>query len=254
MAKAIGSNIRQAVFSSGFLFGLIGIAAVILLTSADPITGALRATELLPNGFHAELVFKALASDNMSLALPILCTLPFTASFVDDMKSGYIKEYLPCITVRRYIFGKIIGYALSGGLVIALGILGSYISAALVLSPSEAAQANGGGAAGNLPALLESLLLFFFSGAFWSVTGMTFAALTGSKHMAYASPFVLFYILIILYERYFDHLYVLYPREWLHPSEVWMFGNFGVILLLTELTIIAALGFASCARKRIGEL
>lgn len=253
MAKAIGANIRQAVLSRGFMFGLIGIVAVILLTSVEAITGALRATELLPGGSHAEMVFKALASDNMSLALPILCTLPFTASFVDDMKSGYIKEYLPRITVRRYILGKLIGCAVSGGLVVALGVLISYAGAALVLSPSEAAQADSG-TSGNFSVLMGSLLLFFFSGAFWSVVGMTFAALTGSKYMAYASPFVLFYTLIILYERYFDKLYVLYPREWLHPSEGWMYGNLGVLILLTELTIITALGFAACARKRIGQL
>lgn len=254
MAKAIGSNIRQAIISRGFMFGLAGIAVVILLTSVDAITNALRAEELLENGFHAALIFKALTSDNMSLALPILCALPFTASFVDDIKSGYIKEYLPRITVRQYILSKIIGCAVSGGLVIAMGILVSYISAALIFSPAEAAAGQGGASAGNFPAFMGSLLLFFFSGAFWSVVGMTFAALTGSKYMAYTAPFVLFYTLIILYERYVDKLYVLYPREWLHPSEAWMFGNLGVILLLTELTIISALGFASCARKRIDQL
>ena len=41
--------------------------------------------------------------------------------------------------------------------------------------------------------LMETALMFFASGAFWSLTGMTFAALTDSKYMAYASPFVLFY-------------------------------------------------------------
>ena len=127
--------------------------------------------------------------------------------------------------------------------------------AALAFTPLEAAvQAGGNGMSGNFSVLMGNLLLFFFSGAFWSVTGMTFAALTGSKHMAYASPFVLYYTLIILYERYFNKLYVLYPREWLHPSGAWMYGNTGVIILLTELTIISALGFASCARKRIDQL
>jgi hypothetical protein len=253
MAKAISSSIKQAAFSRGFLFGLIGVVAVILFTSTEAITGALRTKELLQSGFHSEMIFKALASDNMSLALPILCTLPFTSSFVDDVKSGYIKAYLPRITVRRYIFSKLVGCAVSGGLVVALGVLAAYVGAALVFSPAEAAQAGGGGS-GNFPALMGSLLLFFFSGAFWSVTGMTFAALTGSKYMAYASPFVLFYTLIILYERYFDKLYVLYPKEWLHPSKDWIYGNLGVIFLLTELIIIAALCFAACAKKRIEEL
>ena len=101
MAKVIGSNIRQAVFSRGFLLGLIGIVAVILLTSVEAISNALRSGEPLSEGFHAELIFKALTSENMSLALPILCTLPFTASFVDDVKCGFINEYVPRINIRR---------------------------------------------------------------------------------------------------------------------------------------------------------
>lgn len=253
MVKAISSSIKQAVLSRGFALGLIGIVVVILVTSIESITAALRTKDLLSSGFHTELIFSAMKSDNMSLALPILCTLPFTASFVDDLKSGYIKEYLPRITIKRYVVSKIIGCVVSGGLVIALGILLSYVSAALIFSPAEAAQANGSGT-GDFSTLLGSLLLFFFSGAFWSVLGMTFAALTGSKYMAYASPFIFFYILVVLYERYFDKLYILYPREWLYPSAGWMFGNTGVVILLTELTIISALAFASCARKRIEQL
>ena len=85
--------------------------------------------------------------------------------------------------------------------------------------------------------------MFFASGAFWSLTGMTFAALTDSKYMAYASPFVLFYLLIILYERYFDKLFVLYPREWLSPSPRWVFGKIGVAVLLTEFSVLMALAF-----------
>ena len=36
--------------------------------------------------------------------------------------------------------------------------------------------------------LMGKVLLFFCSGAFWSLVGLTFATLTSSKYMAYASP------------------------------------------------------------------
>lgn len=110
----------------------------------------------------------------------------------------------PCITVPRYIAGKAVGCAVSGGLTLALGIFIAY----------------------------------------------GFAALTDSKYMAYASPFVLFYLLIILYERYFDKLFVLYPREWLNPSPRWVFGKIGVAVLLTEFSLLMALAFFAtpCAK------
>ena len=83
---------------------------------------------------------------------------------------------------------------------------------------------------------------------------MTFAALTNSKYMAYASPFVLFYLLIILYERYFDKLFVLYPREWLNPSPRWMFGKIGVAVLLVEFSLLMALAFAFAAKRRLERI
>jgi len=42
----------------------------------------------------------------MALALPILAALPYTASFIDDVKSGFIKEYLPRITEPFYMVDK----------------------------------------------------------------------------------------------------------------------------------------------------
>ena len=190
----------------------------------------------------------------MALTLPILCVLPYTASFIGDVKSGFIKEYLPRTTVTRYIAGKAVACAVSGGLVLALGIFIAYGFAALLFLPMEAypnPDANVPNYFGNL---METALMFFASGAFWSLTGLTFAALTNSKYMAYASPFVLFYVLIILYERYFNKLFVLYPREWLNPSSRWMFGRVGVAVLLIEFSVLMALAFAYAAKRRLGRI
>ena len=66
--------------------------------------------------------------------------------------------------------------------------------------------------------------------------------------------FVLFYLLIILYERYFDKLFVLYPREWLNPSPRWVFGKVGVAVLLTEFSVLMALAFAYAAKRRLERI
>ena len=146
------------------------------------------------------------------------------------------------------------GCAVSGGLVLALGILAAYGFAALMFLPMEAYPKAGETVPNYFGNLMETALMFFASGAFWSLTGMTFAALTDSKYMAYASPFVLFYLLIILYERYFDKLFVLYPREWLSPSSRWMFGRIGVAVLLIEFSLLMALAFAYAAKRRLERI
>ena len=41
------------------------------------------------------MLLKALSSDIILLVTPILAAIPYTSSFVDDVKTGYIKAYLP---------------------------------------------------------------------------------------------------------------------------------------------------------------
>lgn len=254
MKRAVCAGLSQAIFSRGFIISAAGTALILLLSSVQGILAGFRAAELLSPGYHNDLVMRALSSEAMALALPILAALPYTASFVDDVKSGFIKEYLPRTTVPRYIAGKAAACAVSGGLALALGILAAYGFAALMFLPMEAYPKAGESVPNYFISLVETVLMFFASGAFWSLTGMTFAALTNSKYMAYASPFVLFYLLIILYERYFDKLFVLYPREWLNPSPRWVFGKIGVAVLLTEFSVLMALAFAFAAKRRLERI
>lgn len=252
MLRVIQANIKQAFCSKGFLAGAIGIAIVLLLSVIEQIIAGFRAEGLLEYGFHHFMIVGALSSDAMTLILPIAAALPFTASFLEDYKSGFIKEYLPRTNIRGYLAGKLTGCAISGGLVLAAGVFLAYLIAALMFTPLEAAAQ---GAQDPLfPEILGRLGLFFFSGAFWALIGMLFATLTGSRYMAYASPFVVYYVLIILYERYFDTLYVLYPKEWIAPSEQWLYGNTGVIIFLIELILLAAIGCGAAMHRKMRNI
>ena len=104
--RTVASNLRQAVGSWGFLISLAGAALIPLLSSVQGILAGFRSAELLSPGFHSDLIMGALSSDAMALALPILAALPYTASFIDDVKSGFIKEYLPRITEPFYMVDK----------------------------------------------------------------------------------------------------------------------------------------------------
>ena len=254
MRKTVASNIAQALQSRGFLIGFLAVACLLFLSSIEGILSAFRSETLLNQGYHAELVMSALSSDAMTLALPIVAALPYTASFVEDVKSGFVKAYLPRTTTNGYIFGKLSACVLSGGVVLALGILAAYGISALLFTPMEAVPAEGAAAPAYFAELMGKVLLFFCSGAFWSLVGLLFATLTGSKYMAYASPFVIYYVLIILYERYFDTLYVLYPQEWLMPSNRWYFGNLSVAVWVGELIVIASLCFYPAAKRRLKQI
>ena len=62
---------------------------VVALSSLEGIIADAQSGEALQNGYHAQLVIEALASDWVTLALSILCALPYTSAFVEDIKSGF---------------------------------------------------------------------------------------------------------------------------------------------------------------------
>jgi hypothetical protein len=248
---SVSSDVKRAIFSKGFLFGILGMVLMIVIASLSSISSLFGSNQALPNGYHASLILKALSSQDVTLVLPILCTLPFTAAFVDDIKCGFIKPYLQRSGVNKYIQGKLIACGLSGGLVLFLGIVAAYGLSALIFTPMELALSHGQIAQPYFAQVLMIAAMFFLSGAFWSLVGCTLAALTMSRYMAYASPFIMYYVLIILHERYFQELYVFYPKEWLYPSVSWILGSFGVILLLAELTAIICLAFIITAKRRL---
>ena len=254
MLRVIRSSIRQALGGRGFLLSLGGTAAVIFLSSIKSIVTAFRSETLLAFGYHHDFIASALGSDGMTLALPLLAALPFTAVFLDDLKSGFLKEYLPRTTPAGYLLGRIVGCLLSGALALCLGVFLAYAVAVLLFLPLERAPTDPALIGKLIRELRETLSLMACSGALWSTVGLLLGTVTGSKYMAYASPFVLYYVLIILHERYLPDLFILYPKEWIAPSAHWQFGATGVLLLVGELTVLASLGFFVTAGRRLRQL
>ena len=232
------------------IISAVCLAGSILLSQTAQIAEAFRGGEALPSGFHAMLVSEGISAGSqwLSLVLPIFCALPCAAVFVDDLKCGFIKEYLPRTTVRGYISQCVCSNVLCGGAAPVAGIFLAYVVSAALLIPLEEA----GKAASGLIELLPSCGLYFLSGALWAVTGLAVSSFTRSRYMAYAAPFIIYYLLIILHERYFTELYVLYPKEWLEPTQAW--GGWGAAILVVLLTALGGVVFAAQARRRLEKL
>ena len=159
------------------------------------------------------LFFAGFTSDLFRACVPVLAALPYGTAWLNEYQSGYLKAYLPRTNVRSYIAGKFLACGISGGLLEALGV-----RICRLLKPEEAAGIN------------EALI--FASGMLWAVLAAALAAWAGSRCIAYGGSFVLYYFLVISYERYFADWYCLYPYEWLAPAHPWVFGETGVLVLL----------------------
>lgn len=158
------------------------------------------------------------------ISLPVLTALPYSTAWLYDYQSGFIKQYLPRCGKTSYIMGKFLACGISGG--------------ALPAAACLLCQPFGGGGEGEFTVKCS---LLFFSGMFWAVVSATLAAASGSRYVAYGGAFVLFYMLVILYERYFPSLYCLYPVEWFAPKHTWVFGDTGIYLMLGGLILVVCI-------------
>ena len=245
---------KNSIFERKFLIAVLAAAVLAAVAVFNDLLEIFRAKELLEYGYHGSLTDKACRSHVYRIALPVICMLPCSFSCVDEVKSGFIKAYLPRAGYKNYMLGKIFACILSGGLVPVCGAWLFYGLSALVLTPLQAALAEGQTAEEDLAKLLTLCGLLFLNGALWAMAGMAAGMMGGNRYMACAAPFILYYLLVILCERYLPGIYVLYPAVWLGPAEGWPFKETGLALWLAELVMLFSLLFARSAERRLRSL
>lgn len=56
-----------------------------------------------------------------------------------------------------------------------------------------------------------SFLRLFLNGAFWALVGGLAAVITKNRYMSYAVPFILYYVLTVFQERYYQKAFFMNP-------------------------------------------
>lgn len=249
MRKSIFSGLHQA-HTPKLYISILFVIVLVYMGSVEALLRAMQQHVLLPAGYHITFMNNALESEAIISFLPVLAVLPFSGTYVDDLKSKFARFYLVRIDYRGYLWSRILVCFLCGGGGIFLGCLLSWGISALLFMPMEMAAEKG-----TIPAvsIWPILVLFFLTGGLWAVVGMTMSTLMESQYIAYASPFVIYYLLVILCERYFPNAYLLYPPNWTN-SDVWPYGAWGASIFLLELTLAFSILFAIRAERRLWEL
>lgn len=250
MKNGIVSGFRQ-VSRLWMIVVPLAIMVLIMTSLVDPLIRTYWEHSYIPKGFHIELLIQGLQSDTVSSFLPILAALPFGGCFVDDLKSKFARFFLIRSSYRAYIVSRIIVGFLAGGLAILSGALIAWGATAAMLIPIE--REIEGMEPVAIDRLIEICFLLFVNGGFWSVVGMAMSTLMESKYISYATPFVFYYLLVILYERYFSDLFIIYPKTWTDPA-AWLFGCWSAAIFLLGITIIFAFLFAFRAGRRLQQL
>lgn len=247
--KGLSPHLRRGL---GLRFWLAVVAAMGLIGSAflNPVLQTLQTGGFFPQYYHHELILQALSSDTLASFLPVLAALPLSAGYLEDIKSKFARFLLIRGSFTGYLLGMGLACWLCGGGVVVLGALGAWGAAALAFTPLETVTEE---VQVLVPQIIGQLELLFLCGGLWAVVGMTLSTVMESKYIAYVAPFIVYYLLVILYERYLPEAFLLSPKHWLSP-EGWPFGRLGAAVFLLEWTVLAELVFFFRGKKRLKQL
>lgn len=251
--NAFRTDMGRALGSKKVLLGSVGLGVAAVLGIWEEL-GALFPLEILSPGTVVEYTVMALTSGTALLVAPLVAALPFTGAFVEDKRSRFLRGFLPRCGRTVFIAARTWTVAVAGGIALAMGallVLGTFV---LVFGPWERIPEADGDAQQivvDLSPFLMTLLLFFISGAFWSLVGSTLAAASMSQYLGITGPFVLYYVLVILAERYLTNVYPLNPKEWLAPSAEGGLGMAAPALLVGLLCVTLGVVHALVLEKRL---
>lgn len=254
MRSVFLANLKHNCTNPGFFLGILAIPVLIFLSQVDRLAELLREGEALYYGYGFQFLQDGLSGDSIRFVLPVLCALPCSAGFVDDKKSGAIKGILPRCGRMNYVWGKILACSACGCLTILLGIVLAGGISVFGFSFWEAEAMEGENLQRGILAVVPQLFLMGLSGGLWAAVGMLISSLTGSRYVAFLSPFISYYLLIILYERYFDKLHIIYPLAWLDPFGGLPYGFWGAAIWVLEIWLFVILGFVLLTNNRLANL
>lgn len=247
--KGLSPQLRRGL---GLRFWLAVLATVGLIGSTflNPVLQTLQTGGRFSQYYHHELILQALTSDTLAAFLPVLAALPLAAGYLEDIKSKFARFLLVRESFTGYLLGIGVACWLCGGGAAVLGALGAWGAAALVFTPLETVTEE---VQVLVPQIVGQLELLFLCGGLWAVVGMALSTVMESKYIAYVSPFIVYYLLVILYERYLPDTFLLYPKHWL-SSEGWPFGRLGAAVFLLEWAALAELIFYFRGKRRLNAL
>lgn len=195
-----------------------------------------RSIEKLPlsPGSFIQMYHTALDTQIVLFLLPIAAVLPMGGVYVKESSSGFLRLYISRISQMQYIQRKTLQIYAGGFLPFFLAGIASLLFSFLAVYPLELQ--------GDIPwepiwkSLRFLLRIALVGGILAEVSGI-FAVSFRNYYMAYGLPFVCYYMLIILKERYFTGMYAMYPAEWLKCEQDWGANGWGIWAFLAVFSL-----------------
>lgn len=175
-------------------------------------------------------------SELYQVIVPVVCTFPYTTALLEEYDSGFIRVYLLRCKWSTYTLSKLLACMISGGIAEVAGI---YIYSILGQQEKSSEQ------------IIVNYGLLFMSGMLWALVAAVLCVCTRNRYVAYGGSFVIYYVLVILCERYIPELYSLDPIEWYSFRHEWIFGKWGIVTELSGICLILMHIYTFFARRML---
>lgn len=248
MRKTICLEVKNSICNWRFWIGSLIIVCVAIIATRDQIQ------QLLTLGQSQEgpgwfVIFQFFANHPSTLMfISLLSPFALGAEAEEELRSRF--ALFACVRSgrKRYFAGKIFALLFSGGFMICVVMLFFLIIAGVgfhdIIWPGETDQ--------RIQTFYITLFFYFtrgfLNGAFWALIGGLAAIVARNCYMAYAVPFVLYYVLSVFQERYYRSLLYLNPKYWATPLYYGDLPGIGILLILLQTTAIV---FGVVMKKRL---
>lgn len=251
---AVKVSAVQALRSKTLPLSALSFSAIITVSVILEVYSYVMDGGILSSNSYFDILVRTISSESVMFFSPILASLVMAGVYVDDLKTGYIKFFIVRVTRKSYIFARTIACFLSGALVLSLGMFAVIFLSTVITVCFDKTSIMLCVGSYSMKQLLILLLFYFIMGGLWSVTGLVCSSIMESRFISYCSPFIVFYFLIILNERFFPAFYIISPKEWLNASIHWNSESVWTVIVIFAILITHITTFRLLAMRRLKQL
>lgn len=248
MRKMIRLEFKRGICSVGFYLSVVLLIIAGLLNTGDTLE-YIRGMGLPEGEVRClALLFHAMWSEALCYLIPIVSTLALSGSYLEDVQSGLLKYILIRTEKNQYLWSKVLTCALFGALTVLLALVFMLVGF-MIVYPINTVEI------GYLKMqtvryytdLFGRAFALVLNGSFYASLGGVIGTITNNKYMAYAAPFIFYYVVSTLFSAYLSDYPLLNPEEWLMMNLSSIFIVMGIVLVLN---IVSIFGYFKVVERR----
>lgn len=248
MRHVLATDIKNNIRSVRFILGILLIASAALISEHKMLQKIINAGGSAEGPGWFVAYSYCMNSVNMLLFVPIAVAFAGGENTEAELHSRFFLFSYIRSGRKQYLIGKASGLLASGGLTAFFAMVFLLVTCILRFGQYPSLFDGNYDIAVLAGRTAVSFLRLFLNGAFWALVGGLAAVITKNRYMSYAVPFILYYVLTVFQERYYQKAFFMSPRYW--AASIY-YNDIFCIAILAVGTFLAALIFMCAIERRL---